>query len=479
MHSAKQPLDGSRALPLVLSFLCAAAFVCLGERCAGSERSAAARPKTRAGAADAPKQKGKANATLGAGEFANLWARLGSTDAPDAEAAAAKLVSAGDTAAAFLAAKFTEAAPDQQRIAKLIAELDADQHKTREAASGALRKAGLPAEPFLREALKATKSPEVQARVRELLADFARGDKDHPETRRYGRAVKVLTAIGSIEAFRATKALVAIAPTHGIRRGAEAARRDIAGGIVQSLLADARARSDAGDASTALKLCRNALRVAVEGNHYGRKHIQEIIDKLAAGAKVPARAWHDLRLLIVDGAKAVVLAVLTAMGKGDAEAGMKHVEAPAAVKEFLTKALTPMVQISTFMRAGEKAYGAKAWKEALAASELTGLADTVIPDAAEVAKTLKIERKDGKATATWEGNDEPWDLAKKDGVWKVVLAAAEAPPKEHQAEVLTQFKAIGAAAAGVQAKIGQPGVTAKQVVEALLKELQKVFGAPR
>ena len=56
---------------------------------------------------------------------------------------------------------------------------------------------------------------------------------------------------------------------------------------------------------------------------------------------------------------------------------------------------------------------------------------------------------DGKTTATWEGNDEPWTLAKKDGVWKVVLAAGDA-----QAPLNRQVVIAGgtAAAAAIEAE---------------------------
>jgi len=175
-------------------------------------------------------------------------------------------------------------------------------------------------------------------------------------------------------------------------------------------------------------------------------------------------------------AKTVVLAVLGAMEKGDAEAGLKHVEAPAAVKEFFQKSLPAMAQIAAFVRAGQKAYGDKPWKDALTAAELEGLAEDLVPIAAEAAKTLKIEVKDDKGTATWQGNDEPWNLVKKDGVWKVALPVDAAPPKDKQDEALGQFKAMGAAAAATQKKIGQPGVTAKQVIEALFAELKKALG---
>ena len=276
----------------------------------------------------------RASTALDAEQLADLWGRLGEQDASRADAAAGKLIAGGETAVAFVAGRLARAAPEGRRIARLIAALDADAYKTRQAASAALRRVGLPAVAALRAARKVSGSLEAKMRIGALLDALERGQVDHPEARRYYRAASVLTASGSIAALRATKALLAVAPTHAVRDRALAVLCRKGLRIVESLLADARAKSDAGDRTAAIERCRRALAVAVDADHYRKENIREIVDRLVAGAKVGEKMWHDRQWIVLDLGSGVTMALKLippgtfVMGSATTEAGRQDNEGP-------------------------------------------------------------------------------------------------------------------------------------------------------
>jgi len=426
----------------------------------------------RGGADKRPTQATSAPGGLDAKQLADLWDRLGGKDASKGDAAVGKLIWGRDPAAAFLARKFTQAAPDRKRIAGLIADLDADDYRKRESASAALRKAGRSAMAALRKELKVSKSLEVRTRIRELLDEFDRRYRDHAETRRYSRAVKVLEAIGSIEALRAAKALADVAPSHAAGEEANDAVSNIADGLARSLVLAARASSQAGRAAEAVKLCRQALAFADDAGGTRKKSIQAIVDALAArrNQKPTDKMWQQGT--VPSGPqtpRAAVLAMVKALERRDGKAFAACFDARADQKDALKEMGAAMGKVRAFQRAGIKAYGKEAWKNA---GGSVGIFN--IPSADEIARKTKVKAEGDRATCTMPWGKEPLKLLRKGGKW-LIEPGELIPPKARRAEMLKMLKLMADAVDEPMKKIGRPGVTAKQVREEFFKAMMKAM----
>ncbi len=124
-------------------------------------------------------------------DLGRLWDDL-SADASTGLRAARLLTAAGDKGVALLKGKLSaRQAPKADRMAKLIADLDAPRFRVREKAEADLRALGLPAEPYLRRALKANPSAEAAKRIEAMLVAIA-AHKLSPTEVRELRAVQVL-----------------------------------------------------------------------------------------------------------------------------------------------------------------------------------------------------------------------------------------------------------------------------------------------
>ncbi len=139
-----------------------------------------------------------------------LWKALGSDKAKDAYRAVLRM-SEAPGAAAFLRKKVPPVEPvDEKRLAKLLAELGSDRFATREAATAELEKLGERAAHALRRVLAAKPEPEVQRRLRRLLARLKKGRS--PEDLHRARAVQALELAGTLEARRTLKVWAGGAP---------------------------------------------------------------------------------------------------------------------------------------------------------------------------------------------------------------------------------------------------------------------------
>ena len=176
--------------------------------------------------------------------------------------------------------------------------------------------------------------------------------------------------------------------------------------------------------------------------------------------------------------KAALLALVDAMEKGDGAAVANACEGSKELKDFLKAIIPGMAKIDAFVKAGNKTYGAKAWKAALTGVKLQGLAEmkSPFPAAAELAKTLKITVEGDKATATWQGAEEPFKMVKKGDAWLVVPPPDTLPPAEDRAEEVQQFTMAANAAAEATKQIGKPGVTAERAAQALADAIKKAGG---
>jgi RNA polymerase sigma factor (sigma-70 family) len=145
-------------------------------------------------------------------ERESLWADLAGKDVKKAHAALWALVAAGDQGVPLLSEKLRPAAVDERRLARLIAEFDSDEFAGREAATAALEKLNVSAEPALRRALKEQPSVEVRRRIEALLEKAERWNIVA------GRALQVLEQIGTPEARKVLEALAKGDPdTHLVR----------------------------------------------------------------------------------------------------------------------------------------------------------------------------------------------------------------------------------------------------------------------
>ena len=132
--------------------------------------------------------------------MAALWEDLAADDPAKAYRAQAAMVVGGKRTVAFLREKLGKApVTDEARVAKLIADLDADDYKTRDGASEELLRLGSRVEASLEAAAKGSASAEVRTRASAMLAKLLESG-DLPKKRQTARAIRVLGRIGGPEA---------------------------------------------------------------------------------------------------------------------------------------------------------------------------------------------------------------------------------------------------------------------------------------
>jgi hypothetical protein len=162
-------------------------------------------------------------------DLAAWWADLASEDARRAGAAIASLIRTPGQSVGFLQDRLRPDEPlTEKQLARLIADLDADELGTRQAAGAELTRLGVRAEAALRSALKAGPGAEGRRRIRALLEQIERGPP--PETLRSLRAVEVLEHVGTPEARRCIEALAKGAAEGRLTRDAKAALTRLAKG---------------------------------------------------------------------------------------------------------------------------------------------------------------------------------------------------------------------------------------------------------
>lgn len=143
---------------------------------------------------------------LSAKDLPRFWDELIGADAAKAYAASWRLVDAPNEAIPFLRERLRPAPPiAAEQVRPLLADLDSDEFPKREAAVARLRAMDRQAERFLREALKASPSPEKRLRLEDLLKDLEQ--PPNGEVLRQLRAVAVLESLGTTEAQGILKTL--------------------------------------------------------------------------------------------------------------------------------------------------------------------------------------------------------------------------------------------------------------------------------
>jgi RNA polymerase sigma factor (sigma-70 family) len=147
-------------------------------------------------------------------ELASLWADLASNDGSKVYEAARLLRADPARSVPYLRERLSSSAPrlDAPKVKQLIADLDADEFKTRERATKALEKLGKSAESALRRGLAGTPSVEARRRLEGLLKNVSGEVTLTPEQQRDVRAVRLLAQVGTPEARQALEALAQDAP---------------------------------------------------------------------------------------------------------------------------------------------------------------------------------------------------------------------------------------------------------------------------
>ncbi|KPJ71975.1 MAG: hypothetical protein AMS14_08745 [Planctomycetes bacterium DG_20] len=226
---------------------------------------------------------------LDAGRLAALWRQLGEEDPFMGCRAICPLVLAGNGAAAFLAGQFREADLDRWAVARLIADLDADDYRTRDKVTADLLKMGSRVKPLLREAYEATESLEVKLRIEAILTELEKPTHCCDEPAGRHRALRVLTALRTRPTFRALRKLKAAALTGRFRDRVDAALADIADDLILPVLAAARSRTRAGDFSLGQDLLRHAADMAVDADYGTTEDIHNVLRYFLARQKVEQR----------------------------------------------------------------------------------------------------------------------------------------------------------------------------------------------
>lgn len=181
-------------------------------------------------------QRGPTVAAPGGDCLQKLWDDLASQDASTATRALWLLVAANRQSVPLIRDHFRQApvSIERAKVARLIAALDSDAFEEREEASRQLALLRELAEPALRQAQKAKPSPEIRARVQQLLDNLeAKRQQLQPEDLQSWRAVAVLEWAATPEARVLLEDLAKRNPDARLRREAKAAL----GRVVQRQLA--------------------------------------------------------------------------------------------------------------------------------------------------------------------------------------------------------------------------------------------------
>jgi WD40 repeat protein len=158
-----------------------------------------------------------------AGDMEKWWQALADDDAAKAFAAMGDFGAAPKQAVAWFKVQVKPAAPlDPQGTQELVKQLNDDQFKVREKASGELLKLGELVVPVLDKALADDPSPETRRRLEDLRAKLT-GFVLSGEKLRVFRAVEVLERMGTPEARQLLQALAEGAPGALVTVSAQAA----------------------------------------------------------------------------------------------------------------------------------------------------------------------------------------------------------------------------------------------------------------
>jgi HEAT repeat protein len=136
---------------------------------------------------------------LGADDSRRLWDALADKNPEKAFAAVCRLRASPAEAVALIGPRLKPVPFDAERVKRLLAQLDAEQFVTREAAAKELAEPGEEVEPLLRQALKGDPSPETRKRIEDLLARIEETAAGPAGLQRL-RALEVLEHAGTPEA---------------------------------------------------------------------------------------------------------------------------------------------------------------------------------------------------------------------------------------------------------------------------------------
>lgn len=201
------------------------------------------------------------------------------------------------------------------------------------------------------------------------------------------------------------------------------------------------------------------------------------LQALADAAREPAGTTPTTPSTSADvtAVKTVLVAMTRAIEAGDGDALARYTDAPPEAQDFVKAMAAPLSKMLAFDRAGVQAYGQAAWDAAKPAGEM---GDTSMPTPEEIQTKVTVQVQGDTATATLEGDPKPLSLVKKGGAW-LVKPSFETPPEKAQQDAVVQLlTAMADAVDPVKQKIGQPGMTAKQIREEAAKAMAALLPSP-
>jgi WD40 repeat protein len=161
-------------------------------------------------------------ARLEAAELEELWSSLAAAEAGKVGPVLQQLAAAPADTVAFLARHLKpveDTTPSAEQMAKWIAELDADNFGTREAATRKLEQQGKAVEAALKKALAGNPAPEQRRRIDAILEKISTPEAGEDMVRLL-RALEVLETIGTTEAQQLLTALAKGKPDAPLTRQA-------------------------------------------------------------------------------------------------------------------------------------------------------------------------------------------------------------------------------------------------------------------
>jgi WD40 repeat protein len=159
-------------------------------------------------------------------DLPKLWEQLASEKPGSALRAVFAMAELGAPAAAFLAERLQPArlGPSAD-VVRLIGQLNADTYAERQAASEALRKLGVQAEPAMRQAIEGSPTAEQRNRLEVILAELSQRRWRLMTASRAARAVEVLSRLDHPSARQVLSKLAAGAKGHWLTETARQALR--------------------------------------------------------------------------------------------------------------------------------------------------------------------------------------------------------------------------------------------------------------
>lgn len=175
--------------------------------------------------------------------------------------------------------------------------------------------------------------------------------------------------------------------------------------------------------------------------------------------------------------KSALVSMVRVIGRGDDEEFVQWVDGTDVERAFLRQAMPAVRKMLAWDRAGASAYGDHAWRKAKGPGGNGLFGGLGLATVAEIGQDVAISG-DGDAAVcvfTKRGRGQ-LSMVRRNGKWLAVLPGGITPPRDAgQRQLLEKMvQAMGQVADRTRLMIGQPGVTAEDVVRAMGEGLKKI-----